>query len=68
VIFAYSRFKIDVAEKRPRPLVPASHPSAPAKRKTTESYRDSVGQRLFELMFAVKGFEQALAFWFSPAL
>jgi hypothetical protein len=31
VILANPPFKIDLTEKRPRPLIPASHPSVSAK-------------------------------------
>ena len=41
-----------------------------AKAKAKESQDESSGQRLLQrpaLMFAVKGFEQTLALWFSPS-
>src|ERR1700691_2453032 len=48
MVLADPPFEIDVTEQRPRPLIPAPHPSPPPKRNTTESHHDSAGQGLFQ--------------------
>src|ERR1700722_17236821 len=48
MVLADPPFEIDVTKQRPRPLIPAPHPSPPPKRNTTESHHDSAGQGLFQ--------------------
>jgi hypothetical protein len=48
VILADPRLQIDVAEKRPRPLVPASHRFPPPKPKAKESQPNLTDQRLLQ--------------------
>src|SRR3981189_1012232 len=48
MVLADPPLEIDVTEQRPRPLIPAPHPSPPPKRNTTESHHDSAGQGLFQ--------------------
>jgi hypothetical protein len=42
------RFQIDVAEQRPRPLIPAPYQVPPPSCKAKESHGESAGQRLFQ--------------------
>ena len=68
MILSNPSFEIDVAEQRSRPLVLARMIQSSHLR--AETYiaipvtRDFFQQPA--LMFAVKGFEQASVFWFSP--
>ena len=48
MVLANPRFQIDVAEQRPRPLVPAPHPFASAKAMAKESQHEPAGQRLLQ--------------------
>jgi hypothetical protein len=70
-----ARLDVDVREQGPARPILAPHRSLAIRlsQALRESGEDNKHQRIFvrlfqqpALMFAVKGFEQASAFWFSP--